>query len=42
MMAPNGSMRDKRRVMPSSKTYIQANPYPWPYDGDLHPHNTAH
>jgi nicotinamidase-related amidase len=27
--------------MPSSKTYIQANPYPWPYDGDLHPDNTA-
>jgi nicotinamidase-related amidase len=27
--------------MPSSKTYIQANPYPWPYDGNLHPDNTA-
>jgi len=27
--------------MPSSKTFIQANPYPWPYDGDLHPDNTA-
>src|SRR5262249_46644304 len=22
-------------------TYIQANPYPWPYDGDLRPDNTA-
>ncbi len=20
---------------------VQANPYPWPFDGNLHPHNTA-
>ena len=26
--------------MPSTRT-ILADPYPWPYDGDLHPQNTA-
>jgi nicotinamidase-related amidase len=24
-----------------SETYLQAEPYPWPYDGDLSPQNTA-
>jgi nicotinamidase-related amidase len=24
-----------------SETYLQAEPYPWPYDGDLRPQNTA-
>lgn len=23
------------------KRYVDAQPYPWPYDGELHPHNTA-
>jgi len=24
-----------------SKTFVQANPYPWPYNGELRPDNTA-
>jgi nicotinamidase-related amidase len=24
-----------------TKTFVEANPYPWPYDGDLGPSNTA-
>jgi nicotinamidase-related amidase len=24
-----------------SETYVKANPYPWPYNGDLRPDNTA-
>ena len=24
-----------------SETYIQADPYPWPFDGDITPGNTA-
>jgi len=23
------------------KRYVDAQPYPWPYDGEFHPHNTA-
>src|SRR5579864_9316923 len=25
----------------TTATYVDANPYPWPFDGDLGPHNTA-
>jgi biuret amidohydrolase len=32
---------DSSEFETSSMTYIQANPYPWPYDGDLRPDNTA-
>src|SRR5271169_1005645 len=27
--------------MPVSERYVAADPYPWPYDGDLRPANTA-
>jgi biuret amidohydrolase len=27
--------------MPMSEGYVAADPYPWPYDGDLRPANTA-
>jgi nicotinamidase-related amidase len=27
--------------MNKSTTYVEADPYPWPYDGDLRPENTA-
>jgi nicotinamidase-related amidase len=30
-----------RRITLSTDRYVQAEPYPWPYDGQLAPHNTA-
>jgi nicotinamidase-related amidase len=27
--------------MNKSTTYVEADPYPWPYNGELHPENTA-
>jgi nicotinamidase-related amidase len=29
------------RATPASKGYVSADPYPWPFDGDLRPENTA-
>src|SRR6267154_2516617 len=30
-----------RNMPPMTKRYVAADPYPWPYDGDLQPGNTA-
>ena len=34
-----GERRGRRRHW--ARAYMQADPYPWPYDGDLRPQNTA-
>ena len=34
-------MPDSEETTSMSGTYVKANPYPWPYNGDLRPANTA-